>query len=44
MHGRGTMASKPRRWSGVNVMPVGWAKAADRWDESQQFLADTFGK
>ncbi len=28
----------------VKAMQVDWNKAADRWDESQQFLADLFGK
>jgi iron(III) transport system substrate-binding protein len=28
----------------VKVMQVEWEKAADRWQESQQFLADEFGR
>jgi hypothetical protein len=28
----------------VKVMQVDWNKAADRFQESQQFLADTFGR
>jgi iron(III) transport system substrate-binding protein len=28
----------------VKVMQVDWEKAADRWDESQRFLADEFGR
>jgi iron(III) transport system substrate-binding protein len=28
----------------VNVMPVDWNAAADRWDESQRFLVEEFGK
>jgi iron(III) transport system substrate-binding protein len=28
----------------VKVMRVDWEKAADRWDESQRFLADEFGR
>jgi iron(III) transport system substrate-binding protein len=28
----------------VKVMKVDWEKAADRWEESQRFLADEFGR
>lgn len=28
----------------VKVMQIDWEKAADRWDESQRFLADEFGR
>jgi iron(III) transport system substrate-binding protein len=28
----------------VKVMQVDWEKAADKWDESQRFLADEFGR
>jgi iron(III) transport system substrate-binding protein len=28
----------------VKVMQVDWEKAADRWDESQRFLVDEFGR
>ena len=28
----------------VKVMQVDWERAADRWDESQRFLADEFGR
>jgi hypothetical protein len=28
----------------VKVMQVDWEKAADKWEESQRFLADEFGR
>jgi len=28
----------------LKMMQVDWQKAADRWDESQRFLIDLFGR